>query len=116
MAYLLDYFDVLVARVGETAVFRLRRPIPVSKINEAVSIKPESIDGLALLMELDAVLGASESTFVDLLRCRLLLRMGRIEEATLVLEKQRPVCMDSSAFSKLKKWHSMLSSALAGLA
>lgn len=111
MGVLSEYFTVITDSVGESAVFRLERTIPRSRLEEAARIEPRSTYGLRAL---DAVLERiSESARPPLLIMKALInhRVNRSLEARRILDS----LLALSAAPTYAKWNQWLGMAIVAI-
>lgn len=113
MSVLLPYFDVVAAKIGESAVFRLRAPIPAAALRTAIATDPLSADGLSLLDRLIQAMPQDARYMLQLMKCLILHGGGRKEEALALLSNHREAHRHI-AEAKWVKWVRMTEQSLAG--
>lgn len=111
MGALLDYFSVVHEKVGESAVFRLEKPIPEAKLLEAVRLNWRTPQGLAEIDKLLSRMSVANRGPTLLMKALVLHNLGRTPEARRLLESlvtQHPQPTDA----KWEKWLGMAVAAL----
>lgn len=81
-----DCFSITHAKVGETAVFRLEKPLSSSLLSRMASVAPIGHDALRALHALMEHFPAAERHTLALIECQVLAQMGSITMARANLE------------------------------
>jgi hypothetical protein len=85
MGMLLDYFQLMGGRVGESATFRCIKEIPRSAIEQAISVQPASDEGLLALDRIAALVDPESRRLLHLTKSMMLSYLGRGSQATELL-------------------------------
>jgi predicted O-methyltransferase YrrM len=81
-----EYFSVAVPKVGETAVFRLEKPLPSSVLSKMAAVSALSMDGLRQVQRIAALFPPEEQHTLELIQCNILAHIGRATDARDKLE------------------------------
>jgi predicted O-methyltransferase YrrM len=111
MGTLLDYFELINEKVGESATFRLTKAIPQEALQAAAQMNPVSDAGLAALDKMIQRITPAEQPPLLIMRALVLFRVGRSLEAKQQLEAvaSRPI------WPRDEKWRQWLGMAMASV-
>jgi hypothetical protein len=82
---MLDYFSIQKSKVGESASFRLERPVPERTIHDVIQIGTNSEGAIMALDRLIEALPAEEVAPIKLSKAILLTYLGRSAQAKRIL-------------------------------